>query len=378
MVTTKKQIMKGKVKIMKKRRIGKTDKLTAIMLALLITVTGVLFTGCGSADAAEEKAAENGFSVKSEDTAEAVKTGESRIVPSDSSVTLDPGETGALVTSVDGTSITVNIGGFGMNGFGGVRPGDMAGGSGEDRSGGRNGFGRPDANVPADGADGSAQGGETFGNRGGAQEGGMRGGAQGGANGFSDLTGNNKSNGESDSETGFGELPGAPDGQTPPEMESGELPDAPDGQTPPEMGSGELPGAPDGQTPPEMGSGELPGASDGQTPPEMGSGELPGAPDGQTPPEMGSGELPDAPDGQTPPEMGSGEGFRGGKGGVSATITVADESIIERADGSSASLSEISGGSLLTVTIGENGSVTKIVIEDGAGAKIPDGIGGGI
>ena len=86
------------------------------------------------------------------------------------------------------------------------------------------------------------------------------------------------------------------------------------------------------------------------------------------------------PDGQTPPDFSGGEnGGRGPaeKGSSSATVTVSDESVICNSDGSGASFADIAVGSVITVTVGDNGSVTKIVIDRAAGAS-GSGIEGGI
>jgi len=109
----------------------------------------------------------------------------------------------------------------------------------------------------------------------------------------------------------------------------------------------------------------------------QGSGE---APEGMTPPEIGSGE---APEGIAPPDMGSGQddtqsGGRGGfktgalRSGAGAVITVTDESAVFNADGSEASLSDITEGASLTVTVGADGSVEKIVINSPDGAAFPN------
>ena len=108
-----------------------------------------------------------------------------------------------------------------------------------------------------------------------------------------------------------------------------------------------------------------------------------GGPGGQTPPDCSgdaNGEAPAMPDGQTPPDFGGGEnGGRGPgeKGSSSATVTVSDESVICNSDGSGASFADIAVGSVITVTVGDNGSVTKIVIDRAAGAS-GSGIEGGI
>ena len=119
-----------------------------------------------------------------------------------------------------------------------------------------------------------------------------------------------------------------------------------------------------------------PGGQGGMTPPDMKDGEN-GLPGGMTPPGMQNGEN-GLPDGMTPPDMQDGEnGFGRGGDGVTAVITLTDGSVLRTSDGGEASLSDLTEGSLLTVTVGENGSVTSIVIGESGGADLT-GIAGGV
>ena len=168
-------------------------------------------------------------------------------------------------------------------------------------------------------------------------------------------------------ETGSGQ---APDGMTPPDMGNGggQRPGGFGGSngfsdlTGGKSGSDQSDGSADEGGSSDMQSGETPQLPDGMTPPDMQSGETPQLPDGMTPPDMQSGEMPELPDGMTPPDMGNGGGRENGRGGISATLTLADDAVILDADGNEVSASDIAAGGTLTITVGENGSVEKIVI----------------
>ncbi len=267
----------------KRAKIKKTNVITAIMLALLISVTGIILSGCGSG-VTRDKASEK-------NAADAAGVSAGTVSASDGSVFLDPGDLQAYVTAVDGGSISVSIGGGELN---------FGGGSQE----------RPDFRTP-----GGFGGQDGF----------------GGAGGFSDISGGKKDGGDK-----------TDDGNTDAENGSDKSSDSADPRV-----DGQIP------APPADGSVQTP------APPADGSIQTP------APPADGGIQTPAPPAGGSG-FGGSGGGRRGdgksGRGGVSATLTVSDEGIIFKSDGSEASLSDITAGVSLTITVGECGSVTRIVI----------------
>ncbi len=165
---------------------------------------------------------------------------------------------------------------------------------------------------------------------------------------------------------------GMPDGQTPPEKPEGEMPD---GQTPPERPEGEMP---DGQTPPERPEGEM---TDGQLPPErpdFADGERPELPEGGLPelPE-GFGDMNGQPEGmprggqpEGMPEGGQPQGGRGmgmpfmdSQSGAEVVVSVDDDTVITKGtDAESASLSDITEGSMVMVTFDGDVALTIVVL----------------
>lgn len=111
--------------------------------------------------------------------------------------------------------------------------------------------------------------------------------------------------------------------------------------------------------------GGMPGSDmvqGGQTPPERPEGE---SADGQTPPDMpeqdentqdNSGSDEEAESNNEPDSEEQADRA------VTIVMTITDTSVLEDADGKEASLSDISEGDTLTVTIGESGNITKIVV----------------
>ena len=96
-------------------------------------------------------------------------------------------------------------------------------------------------------------------------------------------------------------------------------------------------------------------SSDSSQAPEPPSGDNGSAPGGN-PPSNGQG----APDGQ------------GGPGGTEATLTISDESIIYTSEGETetqGSLSDITQGSMLTLSVSNGTDVTKIVVGQGMGGQ---------
>jgi hypothetical protein len=123
-------------------------------------------------------------------------------------------------------------------------------------------------------------------------------------------------------------------------------------------------GAPGGQAPSGT-DGSTDSSSDGQTPPEKPSGTengtdssssgTDGSTDGQTPPEKPSGTesgTDSSSDGQTPPDMGTASGSTDGA---------------PSAQTESASVSDISEGDILEISLDDSGNVTAVVITSSAG-----------
>jgi hypothetical protein len=127
-------------------------------------------------------------------------------------------------------------------------------------------------------------------------------------------------------------------------------------------------GAPGGQAPSGT-DGSTDSSSDGQTPPEKPSGTgtesntdssssgTDDSTDGQTPPEKPSGTgtesgTDSSSDGQTPPDMGTASGSTDGA---------------PSAQTESASVSDISEGDILEISLDDSGNVTAVVITSSAG-----------
>ena len=90
---------------------------------------------------------------------------------------------------------------------------------------------------------------------------------------------------------------------------------------------------------------------DDLTPPEMPEGF-----DGATPPEMPNGDMPtDMPKG----EMPNGDTFKNmfSQGGSTFTLTITDESVLE-----DCTMDDIAEGSLITITLGDNNTITSITV----------------
>ena len=178
-----------------------------------------------------------------------------------------------------------------------------------------------------------------------------------------------------------GEPPAMPEGETSDGTaadSSAEPPAKPEGEAP--DGAGEPPAMPDGEAPDNM--GEPPAKPEGEA--SDGSAEPPAMPNGEAP--DGAGESPAASAGDTDSEAAPQAGQET-PSGTEATLTVSDESIIVSAsDGEEAegSLADIQAGSLLTLTVEEDGTtVSKIEVGDtlqagtaDAGASAPGGQGG--
>ncbi len=181
----------------------------------------------------------------------------------------------------------------------------------------------------------------------------------------------------SSSEAGEGNASGATNGEGDAGSADDQMAPAEEGQgatgeppAKPESGasdseSGEPPAIPDGEAssgqqsePPANPDGE---ASDG------GQGEPPAKPDGESaePPSKPEGE---AADGQQGESSAAPEGEGGMPAGTEATLTIDDESLIvvsENGEEAEGGLEDIQEGSLLTLTVGDDGtSVTKIEVGD--------------
>ncbi len=138
------------------------------------------------------------------------------------------------------------------------------------------------------------------------------------------------------------------------DSENGSAPEMPDGGQGGEAPSGEAPSKPDGEANGEAPSGEAP------------SGEAPSKPDGEANGEAPSGEAPfgEAPSG----DFGS---------SVTATMMINDESVLFDADGNNLTLSDITEGSFVTVTL-ENGKIKSVTVSEGGMGGAPQGNAGGV
>ena len=158
-------------------------------------------------------------------------------------------------------------------------------------------------------------------------------------------------------------------------------------------------GSSDGQTPPDMPNSDSSsdGSSDQQTPPEKPDGDASsdnssdGSSDQQTPPEKPDGDTSSngssdgSSDGQTPPDMPGGDSQMGGGPG-GQTFTAGEDTAAIDLDGvtiqksengetTDASIDDISTDSVLTVTFGDDNTITSVVIES-VSTGGPSGNGG--
>ena len=158
-------------------------------------------------------------------------------------------------------------------------------------------------------------------------------------------------------------------------------------------------GSSDGQTPPDMPNSDSSsdGSSDQQTPPEKPDGDASsdnssdGSSDQQTPPEKPDGDTSSngssdgSSDGQTPPDMPGGDSqMGGGPGGQTFTAGESTAAIdldgvtiqkSENGETTDASIEDISTDSILTVTFGDDNTITSVVIES-VSTGGPSGNGG--
>ena len=155
-----------------------------------------------------------------------------------------------------------------------------------------------------------------------------------------------------------------------------------DGQTPPDMPNSDSSsdGSSDQQTPPEKPDGDASsdnssdGSSDQQTPPEKPDGDTSsngssdGSSDGQTPPDMPGGDS----------QMGGGPGgqtFTAGEGTAAIDLDGVTIQKSENGETTDASIDDISTDSILTVTFGDDNTITSVVIES-VSTGGPSGNGG--
>ena len=99
--------------------------------------------------------------------------------------------------------------------------------------------------------------------------------------------------------------------------------------------------------------------------------------EGTTPP---SGGAPESPGSGTGAPVSPGSGGRGaaggaggqfaGSGGLAATLTINNESILIK-DGSQAALSDIQTGDTLVIAYGDDGQIENVTIQSGAGTGVP-------
>ena len=143
--------------------------------------------------------------------------------------------------------------------------------------------------------------------------------------------------------------------------------------TPPsgDMSSGE---APDGNAPADAGSDN---SGDSQsTPPEKPDGDSSSDASQGTPPEMPADDTANG-DGQGAPDNNGSGGPGDQTSEPNATLTLNDTSVLKLQDSTdTASLSDISEGSMLSLTFDESGNITEITISDGMGGGAPMGGGG--
>lgn len=143
-----------------------------------------------------------------------------------------------------------------------------------------------------------------------------------------------------------------------------------------ELTGGGSGGSSDGQTPPDMPNSDSSsdGSSDQQTPPEKPDGDASsdsssdGSSDQQTPPDMPGGDS----------QMGGGPGgqtFTAGEGTAAIDLDGVTIQKSENGETTDASIDDISTDSVLTVTFGDDNTITSVVIES-VSTGGPSGNGG--
>ena len=125
------------------------------------------------------------------------------------------------------------------------------------------------------------------------------------------------------------------------------------------------------QTPPDKPDGDSQDSNNQQTPPDKPDGD--NATDTQNTDTSDSNTTAESNDSQTPPDLPSGEALSGtdSDNSTTFTLTISDESVLE-----DITLDDITEGTTLTITFGDDNSITSIAKSE-SNSNAPGGMGGG-
>ena len=125
------------------------------------------------------------------------------------------------------------------------------------------------------------------------------------------------------------------------------------------------------QTPPDKPDGDSQDSNNQQTPPDKPDGD--NATDTQNTDTSDSNTTAESNDSQTPPDLPSGEAPSGtdSDNSTTFTLTISDESVLE-----DITLDDITEGTTLTITFGDDNSITSIAKSE-SNSNAPGGMGGG-
>lgn len=127
----------------------------------------------------------------------------------------------------------------------------------------------------------------------------------------------------------------------------------------------------DQQTPPDKPDGDSQDSNNQQTPPDKPDGD--NTTDTQNTDTSDSNTTAESNDSQTPPDLPSGEALSGtdSDNSTTFTLTISDESVLE-----DITLDDITEGTTLTITFGDDNSITSIAKSE-SNSNAPGGMGGG-
>ncbi|HCJ74943.1 MAG TPA: hypothetical protein DHV88_00575 [Roseburia sp.] len=127
----------------------------------------------------------------------------------------------------------------------------------------------------------------------------------------------------------------------------------------------------DQQTPPDKPDGDSQDSNNQQTPPDKPDGH--NTTDTQNTDTSDSNTTAESNDSQTPPDLPSGEALSGtdSDNSTTFTLTISDESVLE-----DITLDDITEGTTLTITFGDDNSITSIAKSE-SNSNAPGGMGGG-
>ena len=287
-----------------------------LVLGMTTAFAASLLSGCGTGTS-------NTSSVKSSVTSNAVAFNNTTLT--------------GTVTKVDGSTITLSLaGGMGMGG--------MMGGAPQDGGQMPSGNGNAPGNAPADNNTSSDNSAEQT----------------------QDESSDNTNAQNADSTD-------SKDQQTPPDKPDGDNQDSNNQQTPPHKPDGDGQDSNNQQTPPHKPDGDGQKSDEQSDAADNTSTSGDNATDTQNTDTSDSNTTAENNDSQTPPDLPSGEAPSGtdSDNSTTFTLTISDESVLE-----DITLDDITEGTTLTITFGDDNSITSIAKSE-SNSNAPDGMGGG-